>query len=168
MVRQHLLDRHRGLFASVTGLLLALEPHHFLPDGEIRVKCRGTIAAEFWEDDVENVFGKEANGGSGTSGGSVVGGREGFYGGGANKDKLVKVLEVQESHWPGTEYNRNIGLCIFDHYPYARPKYVWCKLNEQCLRTSRANITFAEFLLYAVLKQSKLLEHVQTYILRAL
>jgi hypothetical protein len=68
----------------VTGILLTLEPRHFLPDGEIRVKCRGTIAAEFWEDDVENVFGN-----GGYSSGSD-----------ANKDKMVKVLEVQESMWP--------------------------------------------------------------------
>ena len=31
---------------------------HFKPGGEIRVKCLGTIAAEFWEDDVENVYTK--------------------------------------------------------------------------------------------------------------
>ena len=26
VIRQHLVDRHRGLYASVTGLLLQLEP----------------------------------------------------------------------------------------------------------------------------------------------
>ena len=69
VIPQHLLDRHKGLYASVVGLLLRLEPRHFHSVGEIRVKCRGTIAAEFWEDDVENVFGKD----SGPGGGSGIG-----------------------------------------------------------------------------------------------
>ena len=45
-------------------------------DGELRIKCRGTIAAEFWKRDVENVYNTD-------------------------RDKFVKVLEVKESQWPG-------------------------------------------------------------------
>ena len=56
---------------------MPLRHHHFSTDGELRVKCRGTIAAEFWENDVENVYAKDT------------------------RDKMIRVLEVQESHWPG-------------------------------------------------------------------
>jgi hypothetical protein len=54
---------------------MTLREEHFR-DGELRVKCRGTIAAEFWKRDVENVYSTE-------------------------KDRFVKVLEVKESQWPG-------------------------------------------------------------------
>jgi len=37
--------------------------------------CRGTIEAEFWKKDVENIFN--------------------------DKDSFVKVLEIKESLWPG-------------------------------------------------------------------
>ena len=42
--------------------------------GEIRVKCKGTIAAEFWKKDVENIF--------------------------TDKGRELKVLEITESQWP--------------------------------------------------------------------
>eukprot|EP00095_Tigriopus_kingsejongensis_P003610 snap_masked-scaffold49_size462716-processed-gene-0.3 protein:Tk03610 transcript:snap_masked-scaffold49_size462716-processed-gene-0.3-mRNA-1 annotation:"elongation factor g" len=74
---KHLIDRNRGLFSSVISLLMPLSEDHFISAGELRVKCRGTIAAEFWENDVENVF-------TDTS----------------QKDRMVRVLEVQESQWP--------------------------------------------------------------------
>ena len=54
---------------------MTLRDEHF-KNGELRVKCRGTIAAEFWKKDVENVYNTQ-------------------------KDKFVKVLEVKESQWPG-------------------------------------------------------------------
>lgn len=47
--------------------------------GEIRVKCKGTIAAEFWKKDVENIF--------------------------TDKDRFVKVLEITESQWPSKFVN---------------------------------------------------------------
>ena len=54
---------------------MVLEEKHFR-GGEIRVKCKGTITAEFWEKDVVNIF--------------------------TDKDlkKEVKVLEITESQWP--------------------------------------------------------------------
>lgn len=70
-----MINKKRGLFSASTGLLMTLRDEHF-KDGELRVKCRGTIAAEFWKRDVENVYNTD-------------------------KDKFVKVLEVKESHWPG-------------------------------------------------------------------
>ena len=73
--KQHLINKKRGLFSSTIGLLITLREEHFR-DGELRVKCRGTIAAEFWKRDVENVYSAE-------------------------KDKVIKVLEVKESQWPG-------------------------------------------------------------------
>lgn len=73
--KQHLINKKRGLYSSTIALLLTLEEEHFR-DGELRVKCRGTIAAEFWKRDVENVYNTE-------------------------RDSFVKVLEVKESQWPG-------------------------------------------------------------------
>ena len=70
-----MIDMKRGLFSSTIGLLMTLRDEHF-KNGELRVKCRGTIAAEFWKRDVENVYITD-------------------------EDKFVKVLEVTESHWPG-------------------------------------------------------------------
>ena len=70
-----MINMKRGLFSSTIGLLMPLRDEHF-KDGELRVKCRGTIAAEFWKRDVENVYNTE-------------------------RDKFVKVLEVKESQWPG-------------------------------------------------------------------
>ena len=55
---------------------MLLEERHF-KDGEIRVKCKGTIAAEFWKKDVENILYIENN-----------------------KDRFLKVLEITESQWP--------------------------------------------------------------------
>ena len=52
---------------------MLLKEEHF-KHGEIRVNCKGTIAAEFWKKDVENIF--------------------------TDKDRFVKVLEVTESQWP--------------------------------------------------------------------
>jgi len=101
VIRQHLVDRHRGLFASVTGLLLQLEPRHFKPGGEIRVKCLGTIAAEFWEDDVENVYTKENNNVGG--GVTATDGRGEVYDG-SSRDRLVKVLKMQEASWPSSGF----------------------------------------------------------------
>ena len=45
-------------------------------DGELRIKCKGTIAAEFWKRDVENVYSTE-------------------------RDTFVYVLEMKETQWPG-------------------------------------------------------------------
>ena len=70
-----MINKKRGLYSSTIALLLTLEEEHFR-DGELRVKCRGTIAAEFWKRDVENVYNTE-------------------------RDSFVKVLEVKESQWPG-------------------------------------------------------------------
>ena len=53
---------------------MLLEEEHF-KNGEIRVNCKGTIAAEFWKKDVENII---------------------F----SDKDRFVKVLEITESEWP--------------------------------------------------------------------
>jgi hypothetical protein len=61
---------------------MPLSETHFTPNGELRVKCRGTIAAEFWENDVENVFTDRTK-----------------------KDRMVRVLEVQESQWPGKTFS---------------------------------------------------------------
>ncbi len=47
-------------------------------DSYILIDCRGTIEAEFWKKDVENVFN--------------------------DKDSFVKVLEIKESQWPGAFY----------------------------------------------------------------
>eukprot|EP00093_Oithona_nana_P005919 05919.XXX_136321_142922_1 [CDS] Oithona nana genome sequencing. len=81
--KQHLINKKRGLYSSTIALLLTLEEEHFR-DGELRVKCRGTIAAEFWKRDVENVYNTE-------------------------RDSFVKVLEVKESQWPASA---NLsGLC---------------------------------------------------------
>ena len=74
--KQHLINKRRGLYSSTIGLLMTLREEHFR-DGELRVKCRGTIAAEFWKRDVENVYSTD-------------------------RDSFVKVLEVKESQWPGT------------------------------------------------------------------
>ena len=57
---------------------MLLEDEHF-KSGEIRVKCKGTIAAEFWKKDVENIF--------------------------TDKDRFVKVLEITESQWPSKFMN---------------------------------------------------------------
>ena len=73
--KQHLINKKRGLYSSTIALLMTLKEEHFR-DGELRVKCRGTIAAEFWKRDVENVYNTE-------------------------RDSFVKVLEVKESQWPG-------------------------------------------------------------------
>ncbi|XP_040575798.1 uncharacterized protein [Lepeophtheirus salmonis] len=72
---QYLLNKHRGLFSSVIGLMLPLDESHF-ENGELRIRCRGTIAAEFWKKDVENVF--------------------------TEREKIVKVLEIRESQWPNS------------------------------------------------------------------
>ena len=53
---------------------MTLEEEHF-KDGEIRVNCKGTIRAEFWKKDVENVLFNDQKG-------------------------FLKVLEVKESQWP--------------------------------------------------------------------
>ena len=53
---------------------MILEEKHF-KDGEIRVNCKGTIRAEFWKKDVENILFNE-------------------------QDRFLKVLEVAESQWP--------------------------------------------------------------------
>ena len=45
-------------------------------DGELRIKCKGTIAAEFWKRDVENVYSTD-------------------------RDTFVYVLEMKETQWPG-------------------------------------------------------------------
>jgi hypothetical protein len=74
VVMQHLIQQRRGLFSSRIGLLLQLKEKHF-DHGQLRVLCRGTIEAEFWKKDVENVFN--------------------------DKDSFVKVLEIKESQWPG-------------------------------------------------------------------
>ena len=70
-----MIDMKRGLFSSTIGLLMTLRDEHF-KNGELRVKCRGTIAAEFWKRDVENVYITDER-------------------------KIVKVLKVTESLWPG-------------------------------------------------------------------
>lgn len=75
MISQHLIHQRRGLFSSRIGLLQTLKDRHF-DQGQLRVLCRGTIEAEFWKKDVENVFN--------------------------DKDSFVKVLEIKESQWPGT------------------------------------------------------------------
>ena len=76
VVDQHLIDKKRGLFSSTIGLIMLLEERHF-KDGELRVNCKGTIAAEFWKKDVENILYIENN-----------------------KDRFLKVLEITESQWP--------------------------------------------------------------------
>ena len=53
---------------------MTLEDKHFR-DGEIRVNCKGTIRAEFWKKDVENVLFND-------------------------KKRFLKVLEIKESQWP--------------------------------------------------------------------
>ncbi len=63
------------MFSSTIGLFMKLTDSDF-EGGELRVKCRGTIAAEFWKRDAENVYSSE-------------------------NDRFVKVLEVKESQWPG-------------------------------------------------------------------
>ena len=75
MVKEPLIKRQRGLYSATIELLMTLRQEHFR-DGELRIKCRGTIAAEFWKKDVENVYNTE-------------------------RDKIMKVLEVKESQWPG-------------------------------------------------------------------
>ena len=70
-----MINKKRGLFSSTIGLLMTLRDEHF-GDGQLRIKCRGTIAAEFWKRDVENVYSTD-------------------------RDKFVKVLEIKESQWPG-------------------------------------------------------------------
>ena len=87
LVRKHLINKKRGLFSSTIGLLMNLQEAHFRDGGPLRVKCRGTIAAEFWKRDVENVYNTE-------------------------KDKFVKVLEVKESQWPGKKI-RSFLLDLF-------------------------------------------------------
>lgn len=84
-VRQHLIDRKRGLYSSSIGLLMTLKEKHFR-HGELRVKCRGTIEAEFWKRDVENVF--------------------------TDKDRILKVLEVRESQWPDSASSRVVSSTI--------------------------------------------------------
>ena len=87
---QQLIDKHRGLYSSIIGLLMPLEDRHFSPYGELRVKCRGTIAAEFWENDTENIFSDNNDRFSSSSSSQ------------AQKDKLIKVLDMKSSQWPGT------------------------------------------------------------------
>ena len=71
---QQVIQRRKGLLSTTTGLLMILEDRHF-QGGEIRVKCKGTIAAEFWRKDVVNVY--------------------------SDNESFLKVLEVHESSWPG-------------------------------------------------------------------
>ena len=86
-----MIDMKRGLFSSTIGLLMTLREEHF-KNGELRVKCRGTIAAEFWKRDVENVYI-------------------------ADERKIVKVLKVTESHWPGTSISSFLSwLASFKTY----------------------------------------------------
>ena len=49
---------------------------HFLKERK-EYNCKGTIAAEFWKKDVENILYIENN-----------------------KDRFLKVLEITESQWP--------------------------------------------------------------------
>ena len=86
IVREHLIKKERGLFSSSIGLLMTLRDEHFR-DGELRVKCRGTIAAEFWKRDVENVYNTE-------------------------KDSFVKVLEVKESQWPDAASSNQVNFLL--------------------------------------------------------
>ena len=74
-MKEHLIRKERGLFSSTIELLMTLQQQHFR-DGELRVKCRGTIAAEFWKKDAENVYSTK-------------------------KNSIMKVLEIKESQWPG-------------------------------------------------------------------
>ena len=66
--------KENKVVSSIIGLILILEEKHF-KDGEIRVNCKGTIRAEFWKKDVENILFNE-------------------------QDRFLKVLEVAESQWP--------------------------------------------------------------------
>ena len=70
-----MINKKRGLFSATIGLLMTLRDEHFR-DGELRIKCRGTIEAEFWKRDVENVYSTD-------------------------RDKVTRVLEIKESQWPG-------------------------------------------------------------------
>jgi len=85
IIPQHLLDKKKGLFSSIIGLIMLLKEEHF-EHGEIRVNCKGTIAAEFWKKDVENIF--------------------------TDKDRFVKVLEVTESQWPNNQGFRTVELRV--------------------------------------------------------
>ena len=78
-MKEHLIRKERGLFSSTIELLMTLQQQHFR-DGELRVKCRGTIAAEFWKKDAENVYSTK-------------------------KNSIMKVLEIKESQWPGKKKN---------------------------------------------------------------
>ena len=64
--------------------------------GEIRVKCKGTIAAEFWKKDVENIF--------------------------TDKGRELKVLEITESQWPSKFIIFNELLFIARRLPPHKPK----------------------------------------------
>ena len=93
VVGKHLVDEERGLFSSVIGLLLPLDESHFNPDGEIRVKCRATVEAEIWENNAEkNVYGNRK---------SRISAYSSDLQETVEKDRLIKVLGVQESQWPG-------------------------------------------------------------------
>ena len=75
---------------------MPLEPRHFNSDGEVRVKCIGTVSAEFWENDAESVY--------------------------TEKDSQVRVLEVKESQWPGKNMFAILTsdlYCQILHLPHA-------------------------------------------------
>jgi len=84
--REHLINMKRGLYSSTIGLLMTLRDEHFR-DGELRIKCKGTIAAEFWKRDVENVYSTE-------------------------RDTFVYVLEMKETQWPDSACSSRVNLWV--------------------------------------------------------
>ena len=99
-----------SLFSSVIGLVMPLGEHHFdrTEDHSLRVKCRGTITAEFWSNDQEPP--DNLNGLKGLKGlGGLKGGLGGLEAGRwkqrvddtTGQREVVSVLEVKEANWPG-------------------------------------------------------------------
>jgi len=77
---QKQIDVGRGLVSTKTDLYMRLEESHFKNGGgSINVKCKGTIAAEFWQRDADvNIYTADSP-----------------------DNSFVQVLGVHEANWPG-------------------------------------------------------------------
>ena len=78
--QQH-IDAGKGLVSTKTDLYMRLNDGHFQDGRAIKVKCKGTIAAEFWRRDAD----------------------VNIYNGNSEDNSFVKVLGVHEANWPGIQ-----------------------------------------------------------------
>ena len=79
---------------------MILEEEHF-KHGEIRVNCKGTIRAEFWKKDVENILFND-------------------------QDRFLKVLEITESQWPSKYIFSLIQLGTYTEFRFLFSPLRYC------------------------------------------